>query len=62
MTTWSEVECRMTAIPNFAAFLIRMPQPYLVLDGNFAILGASDSYLALTSRPREDRQNLGNQR
>lgn len=44
----------MTAVPNFAAILSGMPQPYLVLDGNLAIVGASDSYLALTSRTRED--------
>ncbi|PWE52942.1 hypothetical protein DEM27_28040 [Metarhizobium album] len=39
---------------NFAAILSGMPQPYLVLDPNLHIVAASDSYLAVTSRTRED--------
>jgi len=39
---------------DFAAILGGMPQPYLVLDANLSIVGASDSYLTLTSRTRSD--------
>jgi len=39
---------------NFALILQGMPQPYLVLDAQLIIVGASDAYLALTDRVRED--------
>jgi two-component sensor histidine kinase len=39
---------------NFAAILNGMPQPYLVLDTDLTIVGASDAYLTLTDRSRED--------
>lgn len=39
---------------DFALILQGMPQPYLVLDAELAIVGASDAYLALTDRVRED--------
>lgn len=39
---------------NFAAILGGMPQPYLVLDTDLHIVAASDSYLALTTRTRDD--------
>jgi PAS domain S-box-containing protein len=39
---------------DFALILQGMPQPYLVLDANLVIVGASDAYLALTERCRED--------
>ncbi|WP_207897554.1 histidine kinase dimerization/phosphoacceptor domain -containing protein [Rhizobium sp. PP-F2F-G48] len=39
---------------NFAAILKGMPQPYLVLDTNLTIVGASDAYLALTDRTLDD--------
>jgi two-component sensor histidine kinase len=39
---------------DYALILQGMPQPYLVLDANLIIVGASDAYLALTERCRED--------
>lgn len=39
---------------DFALILRGMPQPYLLLDDNLIIVGASDAYLALTDRLRED--------
>ncbi|QYA04692.1 sensor histidine kinase [Rhizobium sp. B21/90] len=39
---------------NFAAILKGMPQPYLVLDTDLMIVGASDAYLALTDRSLAD--------
>lgn len=39
---------------DFALILQGMPQPYLVLDSELVIVGASDAYLALTDRVRED--------
>lgn len=39
---------------DFALILEGMPQPYLVLDAELTIVGASDAYLALTDRARED--------
>ncbi|MBW6426023.1 PAS domain-containing protein [Rhizobium sp. XQZ8] len=39
---------------DFAAILSGMPQPYLVLGPDLHIVGASDSYLTLTSRTRDD--------
>lgn len=39
---------------DFALILQGMPQPYLVLDDNLVIVGASDAYLALTDRTRGD--------
>ena len=39
---------------NFAAILKGMPQPYLVLDTDLTIVGASDAYLALTDRTLAD--------
>ncbi|SEM10314.1 Two-component sensor histidine kinase, contains HisKA and HATPase domains [Xaviernesmea oryzae] len=44
----------MQAVPDFAAILHGMPQPYLVLDAGLVIVDASDAYLALTSRTRDD--------
>lgn len=41
-------------ITNFARILEGMPQPYLVLDSELTIVGASDTYLSLTSRSRAD--------
>ncbi|MBD8689580.1 MULTISPECIES: PAS domain-containing protein [unclassified Rhizobium] len=43
-----------TSTTNFAAILKGMPQPYLVLDTDLAIVGASDAYLALTDRTLSD--------
>lgn len=43
-----------TSATDFALILRGMPQPYLVLDANLIIVGASDAYLALTDRVRED--------
>ncbi|MGF9565935.1 histidine kinase dimerization/phosphoacceptor domain -containing protein [Neorhizobium sp. BT27B] len=39
---------------DFAAILMGMPQPYLVLDTDLVIVGASDAYLSLTERTRDD--------
>ncbi len=39
---------------DYAAILMGMPQPYLVLDVDLVIVGASDAYLALTQRTRDD--------
>jgi len=39
---------------NFATILAGVPQPYLVLDCDSTIVGASDAYLSLTERERED--------
>jgi two-component sensor histidine kinase len=39
---------------DFHSVLCGMPQPYLVLDNKLVIVGASDAYLALTARARED--------
>jgi len=39
---------------NFAAILKGMPQPYLVLNTDLEIVGASDAYLALTDRALDD--------
>lgn len=39
---------------DFAAILMGMPQPYLVLDTDLVIVGASDAYLDLTQRTRTD--------
>jgi two-component sensor histidine kinase/PAS domain-containing protein len=39
---------------NYATILQGMPQPYLVLDADLTIVGASDAYLVLTDRIRED--------
>jgi two-component sensor histidine kinase/PAS domain-containing protein len=39
---------------DFAAILMGMPQPYLVLDTDLVIVGASDAYLGLTQRTRDD--------
>jgi two-component sensor histidine kinase/PAS domain-containing protein len=39
---------------DFAAILMGMPQPYLVLDTDLFIVGASDAYLSLTERTRDD--------
>ncbi|MBB3317635.1 two-component sensor histidine kinase [Rhizobium sp. BK181] len=39
---------------NFAAIFQGMPQPYLVLDPGLTIVAASDAYLSLTSRARND--------
>lgn len=39
---------------DFAAILMGMPQPYLVLDIDLVIVGASDAYLDLTQRTRDD--------
>jgi PAS domain S-box-containing protein len=44
----------MQDIADYAAILQGMPQPYLVLDADLVIVGASDAYLALTSRTRDD--------
>lgn len=43
-----------TPSTNFAAILKGMPQPYLVLDTDLTIVGASDVYLALTDRTLDD--------
>ena len=43
-----------TPTTNFAAILRGMPQPYLVLDTDLTIVGASDAYLALTDRTLQD--------
>lgn len=43
-----------TSPTDFAAILQGMPQPYLVLDRDLVIVGASDAYLALTQRTRAD--------
>jgi two-component sensor histidine kinase len=43
-----------TSTTNFAAILRGMPQPYLVLDTDLKIVGASDAYLALTDRTLAD--------
>lgn len=39
---------------DFVAILMGMPQPYLVLDVDLVIVGASDAYLRLTQRSRAD--------
>ena len=39
---------------NFASILKGMPQPYLVLDADLTIVGASDAYLILTDRTLDD--------
>lgn len=39
---------------NFPAILNGMPQPYLMLDSGLIIVAASDAYLRLTDRTRED--------
>ncbi|TCQ01917.1 two-component sensor histidine kinase [Rhizobium sp. PP-F2F-G36] len=39
---------------DFAAIFRGMPQPYLVLDAELLIVGASDVYLALTDRSLDD--------
>jgi two-component sensor histidine kinase len=45
----------MPMIPtDFSAILQGMPQPYLVLDSSLAIVGASDAYLELTERTRDE--------
>ncbi|NTF34784.1 sensor histidine kinase [Rhizobium skierniewicense] len=41
-------------ITDFSIILQGMPQPYLVLDAELVIVGASDAYLALTDRTRDD--------
>ena len=43
-----------TNATDFSLILQGMPQPYLVLDADFVIVGASDAYLTLTDRTRED--------
>jgi two-component sensor histidine kinase len=43
-----------TPTTNFAAILRGMPQPYLVLNTDLTIVGASDAYLALTDRTLAD--------
>ncbi|MFP3544416.1 histidine kinase dimerization/phosphoacceptor domain -containing protein [Rhizobium sp. SIMBA_035] len=42
------------AIDDLIAIFHGLPQPYLVLDRNLTIVGASDAYLALTRRARDD--------
>lgn len=42
------------AATDFALILQGMPQPYLLLDDQLVIVGASDAYLALTDRSRAD--------
>lgn len=44
----------MQPIADFAAIVRGMPQPYLILDHDLRIVGASDSYLRLTDRTRDD--------
>ncbi|KAA3507630.1 sensor histidine kinase [Agrobacterium rosae] len=39
---------------DFAAIVRGMPQPYLILNSDLTIVGASDSYLHLTDRTRDD--------
>ncbi len=39
---------------DFAAIVRGMPQPYLILDHDLKIVGASDGYLRLTDRARDD--------
>lgn len=39
---------------DFAAIVRGMPQPYLILRNDLTIVGASDSYLRLTERTRDD--------
>lgn len=39
---------------DLAAILQAMPQPYLMLNADLVIVGASDAYLRLTDRTRED--------
>lgn len=45
-----------TSIPSadFAQILQGMPQPYLVLDSELTIVGASEAYLQATQRTRDD--------
>ncbi|MEB2848485.1 PAS domain-containing protein [Rhizobiales bacterium RZME27] len=45
---------RPNAATDFALILEGMPQPYLILDAELTIVGASDAYLALTDRLRDD--------
>lgn len=42
------------AAADFASIIRGMPQPYLILDSQLLIVGASDAYLAVTERTRED--------
>lgn len=47
----------LTTMPHtadFAAIVSGMPQPYLILNNDLTIVGASDSYLRLTDRTRDD--------
>lgn len=39
---------------DFVTIFQGLPQPYLVLDSNLTIVGASDAYLTLTQRTRDD--------
>jgi PAS domain S-box-containing protein len=43
-----------STLPDFSAILHGIPQPYLVLDRDLVIVTATDSYLALTERTRDD--------
>jgi PAS domain-containing protein len=53
-TSSREYLSNMPPQTNFPAILNGMPQPYLMLNSDLTIVAASDAYLRLTDRARED--------